>query len=87
MQDYGRTEEHIKTLNYVNELAQATKALTQEKNPNNLLTMLDLGNKWRGIGQAQDDLLQRFHRMGKRRPTESGKICENWLEELDKTQG
>jgi len=77
IQDYGRTEEHIKTLNYVNELAQTTKALTQKKDPNNLLTMLDLGNKWRGIGQAQDDLLQRFHRMTRKLFQEAGYGCVN----------
>ncbi|MHC4581894.1 MAG: hypothetical protein ACYS14_10585, partial [Planctomycetota bacterium] len=77
LRDYSRTEEHMKTSDYVDELARKTKALTQKKNPQNLPTFLALGEKWRGIGGAQDSFLGRLHRMTRNLFQEAGYGCVN----------
>jgi hypothetical protein len=83
LQDYGRTEEHMKTSDYVDELARKTKALTQKKYPKNLPTMLDLGKKWTGIGGAQDSFLARLHRMTRNLFQEAGYGCVNQPEAME----
>ena len=77
LQDYGMTKEHMKTSDYVDELARKTKALTQKKDPENLPTMLDLGGKWRGIGGAQDGLALRLRNMTRNLFQEAGYRCLN----------
>ena len=60
-QEYDGQKENIKTLAYAAELARQTKALAEKKDPQNLPAVLELGDKWRGMGGAQDELLGKFH--------------------------
>ncbi|MFC1634676.1 hypothetical protein ACFL5Z_07515 [Planctomycetota bacterium] len=83
IQAYSSRKEHLKTLDYVDELARKTKALTQKKDPQNLPTFLDLGEKWRGIGGAQDDLLGEFHRTTRNLFQEAGYRCINHPEAME----
>jgi len=83
LQDYSRMKEHLKTLEYVDELARKTKALTQKKDPNNLPTMLNLGEKWRGIGAAQDSLLGKFHSVTRNLFQEASYGCVNQPEAME----
>jgi hypothetical protein len=76
-QEYNSQREHMKTLDYVDELARKTKALTQKKDPQNLPTFLDLAEKWRGIANAQDDLLGSLHRITRKLFQEAGYSCFN----------
>jgi hypothetical protein len=86
LQAYNRTEELLKTSDYVDELARKTKALTQKKDSSNLSTMLDLGEKWRGIGGAQDSLLGELHRMARKLFQEAGYRCVNQPEAMETAQ-
>ncbi|MFC1635204.1 hypothetical protein ACFL5Z_10200, partial [Planctomycetota bacterium] len=83
LQDYSRTEEHMKTSDYVDDLARKTKTLTQKKSPQNLSTFLALGEKWRGIGGAQDSFLGRLHRMTRNLFQEAGYGCVNEPEAME----
>jgi len=83
LQDYSRTEEHMKTSGYVDELARKTKVLTQKKDQQNLPTFLDLGEKWRGIGGAQDGILGRLHSMTRNLFQEAGYRCVNQPEAME----
>jgi hypothetical protein len=83
IQEYSRQRENMKTLDYVDELARKTKALAQKKDPNNRPTMLDLGEKWRGIGGAQDSLLGRLHSVTRQLFQEAGYGCVNQLEAME----
>jgi hypothetical protein len=83
LQDYGRTKEHMKTSDYVDELARKTKALTRNNDQQNLTTFLDLGEKWRGIGGAQDHILGRSHRMTRNLFQEAGYGCVNHPEAME----
>jgi hypothetical protein len=82
-QEYSVQRENIKTLGYAAELARTTKALAQEKDPENLATMLDLGKKWRGIGGAQDSLLKKFHSLTRNLFQEAGYRCVNQPEAME----
>jgi hypothetical protein len=75
LQEYSRLKENIKTLDYADELARKTKALTQKKDPQNLPTFLDLGEKWRGMGGAQDNLVGKLHRITRKLFQEAGYGC------------
>ena len=84
LQEYSRQMENFRTLaqrenttvlEYVAELARKTKALTQKKDPQNLPTFLDLGEKWRGIGGGQDDLLGKLHSVTRQLFQEAGYGC------------
>jgi len=86
LQDYGRAEEHMKTSDYVNELARKTKALAQKKDQQNLPTFLDLGEKWRAIGHAQDSLLGELHRMARNLLQEAGYGCVDQPEAIEIAQ-
>jgi len=77
LQEYSRQRENIKTLEYADELARKTKALTQKKAPKNLPTFLDLSKKWREMGGAQDSLIGKFHSMTRRLFQEAGYSCVN----------
>ena len=58
---YGTQKENIKTLEYADELARKTNALTDKKDSKNLPTCLELGKDWRGMGGAQDGVLAEYH--------------------------
>jgi len=75
--EYDRQKENIKTLEYADELAVLTKALTEKKDPKNLPTCLELGKKWRGMGGAQDYLLGKFHSLTRKLFQEAGYGCVN----------
>ncbi|HEC60924.1 MAG TPA: hypothetical protein ENI27_01565 [bacterium] len=75
--EYDRQKENIKTLEYADELAVRTKALAEKNDPQNLLTCLDLGKKWRGMGGAQDYLLGKFHSLTRKLFQEAGYGCVN----------
>ena len=75
--EYNRQKENIKTLEYAAELARKTKALTQKKKPQNLPTYLALGEKWRAMGGAQDELIGKFHSITRKLFQEAGYSCVN----------
>jgi hypothetical protein len=60
-QEYNTQRENIKSLEYADELARKTAALTRKKDPRNLPACLDLGKEWRAMGGAQDGLLAQYH--------------------------
>jgi hypothetical protein len=60
-QDYEVQKANIKSLEYANELARKTIALTRKKGAGNLKACLALGRQWRGMGGAQDGLLAQHH--------------------------
>ena len=76
-EEYDRQKENIKTLEYADELAVLTKALTEKKDPENLPACLELGKKWRGMGGAQDYLLGKFHSLTRKLFQEAGYGCVN----------
>jgi len=76
-QKYDRLKESIKNLEYAAGLSRQTEALTQKKDPKNLPTFLDLGEKWRAMGGAQDDLVRDFHTTTRRLFQEAGYSCVN----------
>jgi hypothetical protein len=75
LQEYGRQEENIKTLEYADELARRTKALTQKEDPGNLSAYADLSKKWRAMGGAQDSLLGQFHSITRKLSQTAGYGC------------
>jgi hypothetical protein len=72
IQEYSRREENIKTLEYTDELSRKTKALTRKKDPRNLSTYIDLSEKWREMGGAQDNLLTQCHTLTRKLLQEAG---------------
>ncbi|MHC4425782.1 MAG: hypothetical protein ACYSYV_06780 [Planctomycetota bacterium] len=76
-QEYRRQRENMKTLDYADELARKTKALTQKKAPANLSTYSDLSKKWRAMGGAQDDVVAQFHRITRKLSQQAGYGCVN----------
>ncbi len=76
-EECDRQKENIKTLDYADELAVKTKALTEKKDPENLPTCLELGKKWRAMGGAQDHLLGKFHSLTRELFQEAGYNCVN----------
>jgi hypothetical protein len=84
-QEYERQAEHIKTLQYADELAVKTKALTQKKDPANpstplgtsLPVCLELGKQWRDMGGAQDSVLGQCHVIARKIFQEAGYGCAN----------
>jgi hypothetical protein len=81
--EYDRQKENIKTLEYVAELAGETKALSQKKAPKNLKSYLALGEKWRAMGGAQDELLGRYHSITRKLFQEAGYGCVNQPKAVD----
>ena len=59
--DYEVQKANIKSMEYADELARKTIALTCRKDASNLQACLVLGNRWRGMGGAQDGLLAQYH--------------------------
>ncbi|KPL22830.1 MAG: hypothetical protein AMJ75_07285 [Phycisphaerae bacterium SM1_79] len=82
-QEYDRQKENIKSLEYAAELAGETKALTQKKDPKNLKSCLALGEKWRAMGGAQDELLGKYHSITRKLFQEAGYGCVNQPEAVD----
>jgi hypothetical protein len=82
LQEYSRAKENMKTLDYVAELARMSKALAQKKDPNNLRTMEGLGEKWTGIGSAQDSLVVTLHSVTRNLFQEAGYGCVNQPEAI-----
>ncbi len=73
--DYRVQEENIRTLDYADDLARRTKALTGKKDPRNLPTYKDLSEKWRAMGGAQDGLLAQYHTIARTLFQEAGYGC------------
>lgn len=85
-QQYDRVKDNIRDLDYAAGLAQQTKALTREKRPKNLEAFLDLGQKWRGMGGAQDDLIREFHTMTRKLFQKAGYGCADQPEAVEIAQ-
>ena len=73
--EYQGKQELIKSLEYTDELAQQTKALTKKKQPGNLKDYEELSMKWRRMGGAQDDLLAQCHRITRKLLQQAGYGC------------
>jgi hypothetical protein len=71
-QEYRSKEELIMSLQYTDELARQTKALTRKKQPGNLPAYEELSMKWRRMGGAQDDLVAQCHRIARKLFQEAG---------------
>jgi len=71
-QEYQSKQELIMSLEYTDELAQKTKALTRKKRPGNLKAYEELSIKWRRMGGAQDDLVAQCHRITRKLFQEAG---------------
>ena len=82
-QEYNRQKENIKTLAYTAQMARQTKALAEEKNPQNLPAVLALGEKWRRMGGAQDELLGKFHSITRSLFQQAGYGCVNQPQALE----
>jgi len=76
-QEYNRQRENMKTLEYTDQLARKTKALTQKKDPGNLSTYMDLSEKWREMGGAQDSVIAKCHSITRKLSQEAGYSCVN----------
>jgi hypothetical protein len=83
LQEYDRQKENIKSLEYAAELAGETKALTQKKDPKNLPAYLALGEKWRAMGGAQDELVGKYHSITRKLFQEAGYGCVNQPKAVD----
>jgi len=85
LQEYSRQRDNIKSLEYADQLAQKTKALTAKKDPGNpstpfragLSTYSGLSEKWRAMGGAQDDLVAQSHRITRKLSQQAGYGCVN----------
>jgi hypothetical protein len=86
LQEYSRQRENMKTLEYADELARKTKALTQKKDPGNLSVYMDLSGKWRGMGGAQDELIAKSHSLTRKLFQEAGYRCVNQPQAVEITQ-
>lgn len=75
--EYSRQRENMKTLEYADELARKTKALTRKKDPKNLPAFSDLSEKWRRMGGAQDSVIAKFHSITRKLFQEAGYGCVN----------
>ncbi|MBN2136583.1 MAG: hypothetical protein JW720_02135 [Sedimentisphaerales bacterium] len=82
-QEYSAQQENVKTLAYAAELAQQTKALAEKADPQNLPSVLELGEKWRGMGGAQDELLGKFHSITRNLFQQAGYGCVNLPEAVE----
>ena len=85
-QEYAVQKENIKSLEYADELARKTKALTARKDPQNLPTYKDLSEKWRAMGGAQDGLLGQYHVIARKLHQEAGYGCLNQPKAVDVAQ-
>jgi hypothetical protein len=85
-QEYTVQKENIKSLEYADELARKTKALTAKKDPQNLPTYKDLSEKWRAMGGAQDGLLGQYHVTVRKLYQEAGYGCLNQPQAVEMAQ-
>ncbi|MFX0196167.1 MAG: hypothetical protein ACFFCW_08595 [Candidatus Hodarchaeota archaeon] len=76
-QEYSRQKENMKSLEYTDQLARKTKALTQKKDPGNLSAYMDLSKKWREMGGAQDSVIAQLHSITRKLHQEAGYDCVN----------
>ncbi|UCG57170.1 MAG: hypothetical protein JSU70_20175 [Phycisphaerales bacterium] len=77
LREYSGQRDNIKTLEYADQLARKTKALTEKRDPKNLRACSDLGAKWREMGGAQDYLVGKCHSITRRLSQEAGYRCVN----------
>ena len=84
--EYDVQKENIKSLEYADELARKTKALTVKKDAQNLATYKDLSEKWRAMGGAQDGLLGQYHVIVRTLHQEAGYGCVNQAQAVDVAQ-
>ncbi len=77
LQQYNRQKDNIKSLEYTDQLAAKTKALTAKEAPGNLSAYSDLSQKWRAMGGAQDDLVAQSHRIARKLFQQAGYGCVN----------
>ncbi|MHC4745298.1 MAG: hypothetical protein ACYS8Z_25565 [Planctomycetota bacterium] len=82
-QEHEAYKENIKTPAYTAQLAEQTKALTRKKNPDNLKAVLKLGEDWRRMGGAQDELLGKFHSITRNLFQQAGYGCANLPQALE----
>jgi hypothetical protein len=73
--EYQSKQELIMSLEYTDELAKQTKALTKKKLPGNLKAYEELSMKWRRMGGAQDDLVAQCHRITRKLLQQAGYGC------------
>lgn len=85
-QEYTVQRENIKSLEYADELARKTNALTHKKDPKNLPTYQDLSKRWRAMGGAQDYLLAQFHSTTRKLFQEAGYRCVDRPQALEIAQ-
>ena len=85
-QEYQSKQELIMSLEYTDELAQQTKALTLKKEPGNLPAYEDLSMKWRRMGGAQDDLVAQCHRITRKLLQQAGYGCTSSPEAVEIAQ-
>jgi hypothetical protein len=74
---YTVQKENIKSLEYADELARKTMALTRRKDPGNLPAYKELSEAWRAMGGAQDGLLAEYHIIARKLFQEAGYGCVN----------
>jgi hypothetical protein len=79
---YNRQKEQVKTLDYVDELARKTKALTLKKDTKNLSNFSDLVEKWEDAG-AHFDFDGRLSGMTRHLFQEAGYACVNQPEAIE----
>jgi hypothetical protein len=82
-QEHSRQREAIKNLQYTDELARKTKALTRKKDPKNLSAYMELSKKWRAMGGAQDNLLAHCHTTARKLHQAAGYGCANQAKAVD----
>ena len=82
-QEYNARKENIKTPAYTAQLTRQTKTLTEKKSPQNLPAVLALGEKWRRMGGAQDELLGKFHSITRNLFQQAGYACVNQPQALE----
>ena len=82
-QEYDRVKDNIRDLDYAAQLAQQTEALARERRPKNLEAFTDLGQKWRSMGGAQDDLIREFHTTTRKLFQKAGYGCSDLPDALE----
>ncbi len=82
-QEYERSRENMKTLDYAFGLARETKALTRSKAEGNLSACLELGKKWRSMGGAQDNVIGAYHSITRKLAQEAGYLCADHPEAVE----
>ncbi len=85
-QEYENQRENIKTLEYADELARKTEALTRKKDPANLPAYLELSKQWRAMGGAQDSVLGLYHTTVRKLFQEAGYGCAEQPKAVESAQ-